>query len=150
MRSPWLLAVALAGSTGCYRYVVVEPGAITPGSEVAIELTSAGTASVRPAIGDFATKLEGRITESGADGLTLQLSSVQRRGDVSPSIWTGETIRLGTTDIDQINLRQFARGRTTVAAVALGAASVGLVIAIAKAVGLLEVSGSGGKPIPPP
>ncbi len=150
MRAPWLLIVALAGSTGCYRYVPVEPGAVTPGTEVAVDLTSTGTANVRPAVGDFAERLEGRITESSADGLTLQLTSVQRRGEPKPSTWTGETIRLGTADIDGLNLRQFARGRTTVAAVALGAASVGLVIAIAKAVGILEVSGSTGKPIPPP
>lgn len=150
MRAPWLLAVALAGSTGCYRYVPVEPGTLSPGTEVAVELTSTGTANVRPSIGDFATRLEGRITESNAEGLTLQLTSVQRRGEPKPSTWAGETIRLGATDINGVNLRQFARGRTTVAAVALGAASVGLVIAIARAVGILEVSGGGGKPIPPP
>ena len=150
MRSAWLVGFALVGSSACYRYVPVEPGALPSGTEVAVDLSSTGSANVRPSLGDFATRLEGRVTEADASGITLLLSSVQRRGEVQPSTWNGESIKLASADIAGMKTRQLSRGRTTVAAVALGAASVGLVIAIAKAVGLLEVSGGGGKPIPPP
>jgi hypothetical protein len=141
---------ALVGSSACYRYIPVEPGSLTSGTEVAVDLSSTGSATVRPSLGDFATRLEGRVSESSASGITLLLSAVQRRGEVQPSTWNGESIRLGTSDIAGLKTRELSRGRTTVAAVALGAASVGLVIAIARAVGILEVSGSGPKPIPPP
>lgn len=150
MRSAWFLAVTLIGSSGCYRYVASEPGALKAGTAVAIDLTSSGTANVRPAIGDFVTSVEGSVTESNGSGVTLALMAVRRRGDVSPSTWTGESLHLASADIEGVKTRQFARGRTTVAAVALGAAAVGLVIAIARATGLLEVSGGGGKTVPPP
>jgi hypothetical protein len=141
--------LALLGAAGCYRYVASEPGALSPGAEVSIDLSSAGTASVRPALGDFVTRIEGNVASSDASGVTLSLTSVLRRGDVSPSTWNGETIRLAAADVSSVRTREFSRSRTTAAAVALGAASVGLVIAIAKATGLLEVSGGAGKPIPP-
>jgi hypothetical protein len=142
--------LALLGATGCYRYVASEPGALSPGAEVSIDLSSAGAASVRPSLGDFVTRVEGSVSESDASGFTISLASVQRRGEVTPSTWNGESLRLSLADISGVRTRQFSRGRTTAAAVALGAASVGLVIAIAKAAGLLEGSGSPGRPNPPP
>jgi hypothetical protein len=150
VRSTWFIVAALAGTTGCYRYVVTEPGSITTGTEVAVDLSSAGTASVKSALGDFVTQVEGSVTESNGSGITLSLAAVKRRGDVTPSTWSGETLHLTTADIAGVKTRQFARGRTTAAAVALGAATVGLVAAIAKATGLIGGSGGGGKPVPPP
>jgi hypothetical protein len=150
VRSAWLVGFALVGSSACYRYVPVEPSSLASGTEVTVDLSSAGSATVRPSVGDFATRLEGRVSESSTSGITLLLSTVQRRGEVQPSTWNGESIRLSTADIAGMRTRELSRGRTTVAAVALGAATVGLVVAIARAVGLLEVSGGGGKPIPPP
>lgn len=150
MRSSWFIVAALAGTTGCYRYVETAPGAVTAGTEVAIDLSSTGTASVKPALGDFVTTVEGNVTEANGAGITLSLVSVKRRGDVSPSTWSGESLHLTSADIAGVKARQFSRGRTTAAWVALGAGTVGLVAAIAKATGLIGGSGGTGKPIPPP
>ena len=149
MGQSWLLAVLLV-TGGCFRYVAAEPGNLSAGTDVAVDLSAQGTASVRPAIGDFVTQVEGNVTESNGSGITLSLAAVKRRGDVSPSTWSGESIHLAPADIAAVRMREFSRSRTTIAGVALGAATVGLVIAIAKAVGLLETSGGVGKPIPPP
>lgn len=151
MRASFVLAAVLFGSTGCYNYIsATNPADLTHGAEVSIDLTSTGAANVRPSIGDFVTTVEGRVSEAGPEGITLELMSVKRRGDVSPSTWHGESLQLGISDIGEIQRRELSRGKTAVAITALAAASVGLVIAIAKATGLLEVSGGAGKPIPPP
>lgn len=150
MRSTWFVVAALAGSTGCYRYVETAPSAIAAGTEVAVDLSSAGTLNVKPTLGDFVTQLEGSVLEANGAGITLALMSVKRRGDVAPSTWRGESLTLTTADIAGVKTRQFSRGRTTAAWVALGAAGVGLVAIIAKATGLIDASGSGGKQVPPP
>jgi hypothetical protein len=150
VRSTWLVLAALAGTTGCYKYVETAPSSVSAGTEVAVDLTSVGSANVKEAIGDFVTQVEGSVTEASGAGITLSLTSVKRRGDVSPSTWNGETLRLNGSDIAGVKTRQFSRGRTTAAAVGLGAATVGLVAAIAKATGLIGGSGGTGKPIPPP
>ena len=150
MKASWVLLIALGAVSGCYRYVATDPTALPSGSEVTIDLTSAGTANVRPAIGDFVNRVEGRVTQVDSSGITLALLAVRRRGDVASGTWSGESLRLARGDIDGMKTKQFSRGRTTVSAIALGGAAVGLVIAFAKAVGILETSGGGGKPVPPP
>jgi hypothetical protein len=150
VRSTWFVVAALASSTGCYRYVETAPSAIATGSEVAVDLSSAGTVNVKPTLGDFVTQVEGSVTEANGAGITLSLMSVKRRGDVAPSTWHGESLILTTADIAGVKTREFSRGRTTTAWVALGAAGVGLVAIIAKATGLIDASGSGGKQVPPP
>ena len=150
MKVPWLLLLALAGASGCYKYVAAETTSLTTGREVAIDLSSAGTVNVRPAIGDFVNRVEGTVTQANGPGLTLALSAVRRRGEVSSSTWNGETLQLAPGDIAAVRTKEFSRSRTTISAVALGGVGVGLVYAIARAVGLLETSGGGGKPVPPP
>ena len=87
---------------------------------------------------------------SAADGgrFTLGLSAVTRRGELQPTRYHGETISLDASDIEQVHTRTIARRRTTAAFIALGAVGAGLVYAFAKAVGILESSGTG-NPTPP-
>jgi hypothetical protein len=132
---------------GCYRNVPVEGISVANGTRVIVDLTSTGSATLRPSIGDFVTRVEGDVTESNSNGMTLSLFAVRRRGDVAPSSWTGEQIRLSRDDIAQVQRAELSRARTTVASIALGAVGVGLVYVIARATGL--VSGSGGGRIPP-
>lgn len=150
MKASWLFLIALGGASGCYKYIAAETTSLATGREVAIDLSSAGTVNVRPAIGDFATRVEGRITQTDSSGITLALLAVRRRGEVSSSTWNGETLQLASGDIAAVRTKEFSRSRTTASAVALGGIGVGLVIALAKAVGLLQTSGSGPKTGPPP
>lgn len=147
---PRLLLGLLMATTGCYRYSPAEPSGMPAGSHVRIALTSAGTSRLRPSIGDFAIEVEGAVTSANADTLTLALTAVRRRGEVQASLWQGESIQLLKSDVDELRLRELSRKRTTGALVAVGAVGVGLVIAIAKAVGILESSGSGKGPPPVP
>lgn len=141
--------LGLSALNGCYRYVPTTREALAPGTHVSIEMTSRGTANLAPRIGDRVTSVEGTISSTDADGVTLALLSVHRRGEVQPSTWSGESIHLAGDEIADVKGRQLARGRTIVAATALGAAAVGLVIAIAKATGQAS-GGAGGRPIPNP
>ena len=150
MKAPRILLIALVGAVGCYKYVPAEPSSLGTGREVSIDLSSAGTVNVRPALGDFVNRVEGTVTQSSSAGITLALQAVRRRGEVASSTWNGESLQLASGDIAGVKTREFSRSRTTASAIALGSIGVGLVIALAKAVGLLETSGGSGKPIPPP
>jgi hypothetical protein len=134
---------------GCYRYVPREMAALPANAEVAVDLSPTGSNNVRPSIGDGVSVVEGRLTNIDSSGLTLSLSMVRRRFD-GPSTWNGETLQLSRGDYDRVREKQLSRGRTTAAAVGFGALGVGLLVAIAKATGILFVSGSGKGPIPPP
>jgi hypothetical protein len=145
-----LALVVLCSMTvaGCYRYVAKDVTSLAPNTEVSVDLSASGMNNVKPAIGDGVTGVNGRVTEVNGTRFTLALTTVRRRFD-GASNWNGETLQLATTDFDRIREKQLARGRTTAAAVGLGAVGVGLLFVIAKATGLVYSSG-GGKPIPPP
>jgi hypothetical protein len=139
---PFLLA-------GCYRYVPVEDTRLAPATPVSIELSAQGTRSVASRIGSNVVVVEGNVTEASPSSLTLALMSVRRRGENSVSTWSGESLTLAREEIDQVSRKELSPRRTAVASVALGAASVGLVVAIAKATGAASGS-AGGKPSPNP
>ena len=144
MRRSSTIAFALLLS-GCYSYQGVELSrqVSTGGKHVRIELTDAGTANVVPAIGQFVLSVEGLVAEAGAQGLTLSLESVTRRGEGSAK-WNGEKLTLAVGDIRRLEERRTSRGRTAIAAAGFGGAGVVLLIAIAKSTGL--VSGNPNRP----
>lgn len=134
---------------GCYRYVPVDASGLAPGTHVSVEVTSRGSANLQPKIGNNVTVLEGTVAASDAGGITVALLSVRRRGEVQPSTWSGESIRLASDEIAEVKGRQLSRGRTIAASAALGAAAVAVVIAIAKATGSAS-NGTGPRPTPTP
>ena len=140
---------ALLVLAGCYRYVPTSHAELPPSTPVTIELTTRGGLNVAPKLGDNVVGLEGNVAEASTSSLTLSLAGVRRRGDTAVSTWSGEAITLASEDIGQIKRRELSRSRTAVASAAVGAASVSLVIAIAKAAGKAEGS-TGGKPSPSP
>ena len=147
--APTILLVASALS-GCYRYVPTTRDALAPGAAVSVDLTLQGSINAAPQIGSNVANLEGTVSDADSSGaITLALASVRRRGENLASTWNGETIRLSSLDIAEIKGKQLSRGRTVAAWTALGAASVGLIVGIAKATDLVGGSG-GGRPIPTP
>lgn len=140
---------ALPLLAGCYQYVPSPRSGLPPATPVSVELSPRGTLNVANKIGDNVVTVEGNVTEASNSSLTLALLAVRRRGDPAPSTWSGESITLAADDINEVKRRRLSRSRTTLASVALGAASVGLVVGIAKATG--SASGSVlGKPSPNP
>jgi hypothetical protein len=142
-----LCSIALAG---CYRAVPVEPTQLTSGMRVVVDLSQSGSDRLRPSIGNYVTTIEGDVEAARADSLTLALTSVYRRGEVAPSTWTGETIHLAASDMERVKRSELSRGRTTAAAVGLGAVGVGLIYTIARATGLVGGGGGGKGPVPTP
>jgi hypothetical protein len=136
-------AIALCLS-GCYEYRQIDTTRqLSAGTYVRVELTDAGTASVAPAIGPYALTVEGMLQSADGQRLTLSLQTVRRRGEGETN-WNGESLALDRSDIRFLNERHTARGRTALAATAFTAAGAALVVAIARAKGL--VSGNAGRP----
>lgn len=134
---------------GCYQYVPANRAELSPATAVSVELSSRGTTNVAGKIGNNVVAIEGYVTEASPSSLTIALLAVRRRGENIPSTWSGESITLASDDIDEVKTRQLSRRRTAVASAAVAAASVGIVIGIAKATG--GASGTvGGKPSPNP
>jgi hypothetical protein len=147
--APAILLVVSAVS-GCYRYVPTTRTSLAPGASVSVALTLQGSINAAPRIGNDVASLEGTVSDTDSSGgMTLSLLSVRRRGENLPSTWNGESIRLSSEDIAEIRGRKLSHGRTVAAWTALGVASVGIIVGIAKATDLVGGS-SGGRPIPTP
>jgi hypothetical protein len=145
----WKSLTVLPLVAGCYQYVPTDHAALTPATAVSVELSSSGSTNVANKIGKNVVAVEGNVTEASPTSLTIALLTVRRRGETAPSTWSGESITLASNDIDVVKTRQLSRRRTAVASAAVAAASVGIVIGIAKATG--DASGTiGGKPSPNP
>ena len=116
---------------------------------MSVELSERGTVNLAQKIGQSVVVVEGNITDASASSLTLALESVRRRGESTVANWNGESITLSSDDIAQVKRRELSRSRTFAASTALVAASVGIIVGIAKATG--QASGGGGpKPTPNP
>jgi hypothetical protein len=63
--------------------------------------------------------------------------------------WNGESITIASDEIAQVKRRELSRSRTVMASAAFAAASVGIVVGIAKGKGGAS-GGTGGGPPPPP
>ena len=141
-----ILPLVLAG---CYKYVPTDHATLTAATPVSVELSARGMINLEPKIGPNVVVVEGNITGATASSLTLALESVRRRGESSVANWNGESITLSSDEIAQVKRRELSRGRTFAASTALVAASVGIIVGIAKATG--QASGStGGQPTPNP
>lgn len=143
------ILLSAVGLSACYRYAPSELTALTPQESVVVELTDIGTVNVIPMVGNGVTFVEGRVVQRGADGLTVSLATVRRRGEPS-SNWNGETLVLKTTDIRAVRTKELSHSRTVAALAGLTAAGTALVVAIARAAGGASSSGSrpGGPPAP--
>lgn len=140
------LPLALAG---CYQYVSTDHAGLSPATAVSVQLSTRGTLNVASKIGENVVAVEGSVTEASPSSITLALQTVRRKGENTSSTWNGESITLTPDEIADVKRRELSRSRTTLASAALAAASVGIVVGIAKATG--EASGSvGGKPSPNP
>lgn len=144
-----VIALSVTALSGCYHYVPVASNAPPAGSHVAVEISTRGAVNLIPRLGDNVVSLEGELTSADENGITVSVLSVKRRGDLQASNWTGASVTLAGADVIEVKKRQLSKGRTIIASSALGAAMVGLVVAIAKATGLAS-GGTGERPIPTP
>ncbi|MEO7965820.1 MAG: hypothetical protein ABIT38_18060 [Gemmatimonadaceae bacterium] len=135
-------------STGCYTYQDLAPGpSVATGSIVRLELTDGGTADAAKTIGPYVVTLEGPVQAADQEGITVSVTSLRRRGE-GDTQWNGESVNIGRGGIRFLRQRTSSRGRTALALGAFTALGVGLVVAIAKAVGVSATS-SPVRPHPP-
>lgn len=118
-----LFSVAIL--SGCYTYARV-PGPTPVGTEVEVELSDAGAASLAPLIGPHVVSIRGRTTEIAADTLRLAVSSILKRRGVD-EIWSSEQLAVSRAHIATVSTRKFSWARTTVLTLAVvgGAVLVG-------------------------
>jgi len=132
---------------GCYAYHPISASTASAGTVVRVDLSDAGSLSVAPAIGPYATVIEGVIRDVNPTGLTIGLRRVSRRF-LDESIWNGETIVLTRADIRDLNERVLSRGRTATVASVFSAGGIAILYAVIYA--SAHVSGTSGRLPPPP
>ena len=145
----WKPVVALPILAGCYQYTPANQNGLAPTTPVSVELSARGSENVTSKIGSNVVAVQGNVTDASPSSLTIALLAVKRRGETVMSTWGGESITLASGDIAELKTRQLSRRRTAVASAALAAASVGIIVGIARATG--QASGTtGGRPNNPP
>lgn len=134
------LVVGVLMSVGCYSNVPVERGVVPPGTEVKVDLTSAGAERLQGLTGRRGGAVSGSLLRDGADSIRV-LATVQA---VQSQFQTGGgtvEVAFPSGEVEGIQVREFSRLRTGL--LALGSAVVvGLVIN--------SVSGGGSEGIEPP
>ena len=114
--------VLCAALTGCYAYIpLVQPEPVV-GSQIATELTNAGTDTLARAVGPGISSLRGRVLANSDSGLVLSIRAVTARNG-EETFWKGEVLQIPKISVSRIEQRQFSLGRSLVlAGGAIGAA----------------------------
>ena len=140
----WLAASLATG--GCYAYRQPPAGGVAPGREVHVALTDAGTAAVAPLVGPSVVAINGRLLSSADTGLTLAVSTTEKRSGVE-DLWRGEEVLVRREYIGSLQERTLSRPRTLVAGGMLVALSAILYAALGGVNGSSSSGGgSGGGP----
>jgi hypothetical protein len=129
-----LISILLVG--GCYSYRSLEGPTPALGTQVAADLTDAGSLQLASQIGPGITRVRGEVVESQPEALFLALSSVLGRNE-QETFWSGEQVRIPLITVARVQQRRFALGKT----VLFGGTVVGGLLAAIKA---FEGSGNGG------
>jgi len=142
---PAAIAVWSAISTGCYRYVPIDPQA-TPalGTEVRARLTDAGSVSLGPLIGNRIELVDGRLFAVADTAVTLAVTGTTGRLGEETS-WRGEHVVFPRTMLTDLERRTLDRGKSWLA----GGIALGVVAAIAIGFSIAG-GGGGGKGASPP
>ncbi len=105
------LLVGVAATSGCYRYVPVAPGAVTPNEVVRVRLTEAAATRVADELGAYAAELDGTVAPQGSDSLAVTVSIARSYHGVALDS-ARQVIVLGRSEVVDVRRSQLARGRT--------------------------------------
>lgn len=124
---------------GCYAYVPVTSGVpASVGGSVRVTLTSAGSESLRQALGTNVREIEGVVARSTADSLVLSVAqtfTTTRERFAS----TGDTVAVARRLVESVSVQQYSRKRS----IGLGA-MIATFVLIAIAGVAASISGSSG------
>ena len=130
----------------CYGYVPIGDRGLSPGNQVAVDLSTEGSAALAQLIGPTVTTIEGRLTSADSTGLTLAVTDTRLR-DGRSYHWTGEPVHLGRGQFISVEIRRLSVARTGLL-VAAGAAGIAAVVAAGAGTGTGHTGTSGGPPPP--
>ena len=118
------LVVFLAG---CYSYVAERPGAIPPGSDVRVRLSSDGVQRINEAYGSASGVLEGRL-ESWAEDVVVTIPVPATPGMLDRGLRNRIVFPQG--DVVGVELRQRDRTKTAILSASLGVLVAGTTYAM--------------------
>jgi hypothetical protein len=124
MRQLLKVGVVLAttwGTQACYSYVPVDLTASpVVGERVALQISDQGRVGLSERLGPGVLRIEGTLTRTQEQDVSLNVFRVAQMGQTQPSRWSGESVTIPRSFIGGVQERKFNRGRT---AVALGLAT---------------------------
>jgi hypothetical protein len=137
-----LAALSAVTATGCFTYVHVDPNAVTPGRDVHVELTDAGTAGLASLIGPGMVGIDGRVMQIDTSGIQLAVTQTTDRRAIE-HLWRGEPVTVPRPFVNTVSQRKFSATRTGLLSAGILAAVVGGVAGAHAATSSSSGGGSG-------
>jgi hypothetical protein len=110
-----VVMATLWGSQACYTYVPVDLTASpSVGERVALEISDQGRVGLSERLGPGVLRIEGTLTRTQEQEVSLNVFRVAQMGQPQPSRWSGESVTIPRSFIGGVQERRFSRGRTTV------------------------------------
>lgn len=107
--------------SGCYTFTPVATNP-PPGTELVLGLNDQGRATLGQSVGPAAESIEGKLQSKSDSAYVISVSSV-RYFNGGSNTWSGESLRVGTSFVQQAQERRFSASKTALA-VAVSAAAV--------------------------
>lgn len=131
---------------GCYTYAPLQTESPPVGESVQLSISDRGRVELSERLGRGVASVRGRIAGTDGTQLLINVSAIRYLSGEN-SRWSGETMRLDRSLVDEASVRTLSRSRTWVAA---GLTSVA-VIAFVASRGLFGTwTGDREEPQPPP
>jgi hypothetical protein len=139
------LLVFLAGvASGCYTYTPMQPTP-APGTVLVFPLNDQGRLALGPSVGPSAQTIEGTLQSRNDSAYVVSVNSVSYFNGGSNK-WSGEPLMIGRTLVQDVQERQYSRGRTYLAV----GATAGAFLAFALSRSLFSSSSPARQTNPPP
>ncbi|MGQ0537448.1 MAG: hypothetical protein ACT4R6_00755 [Gemmatimonadaceae bacterium] len=111
MRLSCLLPIAFFLMAACYNYQPISSGVAPLGSEFRAHLTTDGSARLTPVLGAQVAAVEGRVMGTSDTAYVISVSATRNQARVQ-TFWTGESVTLPRSTIQQLEARSLNRRKT--------------------------------------
>ncbi len=122
VRLPAAAVATAAALSACYEYTPPVTSSPTPGTEVRLTLTDAGSVAAASAVGPHVELVDGRIGKIDADSVVVMATQTTQRGGTE-NLWSGERVSVPRSSVASLGVRRISASRTALAA-AVGVAVV--------------------------
>lgn len=113
-----LVGAAVLSSSACYTYAAVPTSQPLVDQTAEFRITDSGRIELNRQLGPGVLTVEGRVVRQDESGWTLRVYRlIDLRGQATT--WTGEIVELPRTSVEMVTRRDFDRGRSAIATVAI-------------------------------